>query len=370
MHKERDEPEADVERPALLTAAVVGLLVIFAAAALWAARVVFIPIALAILLSYAVHPMQRLLTRLGVPTVIAAALVMFTLVGGTACAIYGMRSQVTAFAGELPDAFRRISTLVSRPGHGALSQVRDAAKELERASANATQAPPAPRGVTRVQVETTPLSFRDLMWKGTGGAVTFAGQVLVVIVLVFYFLAADNLFKRKLVRIAGTLSEKRLTVEILNDIEQHIARYLAARFLVSVIVAVATALTFWALGMSQPAVWGVIAGVLNVIPYVGPTSVTLAAAVAAFLQFGSLEHAFWVGAAETAIGVLEGFVLTPVLMGKAGRMNGAAVFIALTIWGFLWGLWGLLLGVPLTMAIKVLCERVEALAPVAELLGE
>jgi predicted PurR-regulated permease PerM len=221
-----------------------------------------------------------------------------------------------------------------------------------------------------VQVETSPLSFTDLMWRSTGGAITFAGQSLVVGMLVFYFLAADDLFKRKFVKIAGTLSEKRLTVEILNDIERHIARYLAARFLISVIVAVATALTFWWLGMSQPAVWGLIAGILNVIPYVGPTVVTLAATVAAFLQFGSAEHAFWVGITETGINVLEGFVLTPVLMGKAGRMNGAAVFISLTIWGFLWGLWGLLLGVPLTMALKVLCDRVEALSPVAELLGE
>ncbi len=368
MHDHR-AADTDESLP-LLTMASVGLFVIFSFAVLWAASVVFIPIALAVLLSYAMHPIQRSLTRAGLPSAMAAAVVMFTLVGATGTAVYGVRGQVTAFVDELPDAFRRVSSLVSRPGDGAISRVREAAKELERASADATQAPPAPRGVTRVQVETTPLSFTDLMWKSTGGAITFAGQALVVVVLVFYFLAADDLFKRKFVRIADTFSDKRLTVEILNDIERHIARYLAARLLISIIVATATTVAFWWLGMSQPAAWGIIAGILNIIPYVGPTAVTFAAMVAGFLQSGSVEHAVWIGVAETAIGVTEGFVITPVLMGRAGRMNGAAVFISLTIWGFLWGLWGLLLAVPLTMALKVVCDRVEALAPVAELLGE
>ena len=365
-----DPNAAPDEFVSLLTVATVGLFVIFAAAALWAAREVFIPIALAILLSYAVSPLQRVLARTGLPNPLAAALVVFVLIGGSACSVYAVRSEVSSFVASVPEAFRQLSALVSRPGDGALSQMREAAKQLEQASANATQVPPAPRGVTRVQVETTPLSFTDLMWRSTAGAIMFAGQALVVIVLLFYFLAADDFFKRKLVKIAGTLSEKRLTVEILNDIEAHIGRYLAARLLISVIVAVATSAAFWCLGMSQPAVWGLLAGLLNVVPYVGPIVVTLAAATVAFLQAGSAAHAFWIGAAETVISMFEGFLITPMLMGRAMRMNGAAVFVALTIWGFLWGLWGLLLGVPLTMALKVVCERVDVLSPLADLLGE
>jgi predicted PurR-regulated permease PerM len=173
------------------------------------------------------------------------------------------------------------------------------------------------------------------------------------------------------VKIIGTrMSEKRLTVEILNDIERHVARYLAVRVLISAIVAVATWLAFWALGMPEPAIWGIAAGVLNVIPYLGPISFTATATTVAFLRFDSLPQALLVGAAAGLISAAEGFGLTPVLMGRAGRMNGAAVFIALTCWGFLWGLWGLLLAVPMTMAIKVICDHVDGLNDVSELLSE
>ena len=122
--------------------------------------------------------------------------------------------------------------------------------------------------------------------------------------------------------------------------------------------------------MPAAGVWAVAAGVLNVIPYLGPTAIALSAAVVGFLHFGTIDKAIIVGLTCTGIASAEGFVITPVLMGRAGRMNGAAVFIALTIWGFLWGIWGLLLAVPLTMAIKVLCDHVEELHGVGELLGE
>ena len=357
----------------VLSIAVVGLLVLAVAFCLWAASAVFIPIAFAVLLSYAVQPVQRLLAR-RLPGTVAAAVVVLAMLASGAWAVYGLRSQVSDLVASLPDAFQRVSVILREPGKGewqAVSQVRQAARKIEEASATATQAPPAPRGVTRVQVEAPPFSFTDLLWRNTGGAITFAGQVLVVIVLVFYFLAADDLFKRKLVKIAGTrLAEKRLTVEILNDIERHIGRYLAARLLISVIVCIATAAAFWALDMPQPAAWGIVAGVLNVVPFVGPTVVTIAASIAAFLHSGSPSHAVAVLVVEGGINTVEGFVLTPVLMGKAGRMSGAAVFIALTVWGFLWGLAGLLLAVPITMAVKVLCDRVDALAPIGELLGD
>jgi predicted PurR-regulated permease PerM len=353
--------------------ALLGLLVLASCLTLWAAQELFIPIALALLVSYALHPLHRVLLRAGLPQSLAAVLAIVltaVVIGGAA---YAMRAQANVFLDRLPDVAHRIHSEL-RDGGGAVSavtQVEQAAHEITGAT---TETPPPRRaqgGVTRVQVEEAPFSVRDAIWRSSGGLVAFAGQALVVIVLSFYVLASGDLFKRKLVRIAGTrMAHKRLTVEILNDIERHVARYLAVRVLISAIVAIATWLAFWALGMPEPAVWGIAAGLLNVIPYLGPSAVAATATIVGFVHFNSLPHALMAGGVATVIAMAEGFGLTPVLMGRAGRMNGAAVFVSLTCWGFLWGLWGLLLAVPMTMAIKVICDHVDGLSDVSELLSE
>jgi predicted PurR-regulated permease PerM len=351
--------------------ALIGVFGLLLCAALWAAQAVFIPIVLALLVSYALQPLHRLFLRAGLPAVVSAVLTIAVTAVAIGGPVYAMRSQASEFVNRLPEVARRIRTEFSGgPGApSAVSQVEQAAHEF--AGTTVTTEPSRQPGVTRIQVEPTPFSVRQMLWRSTGGLFTLAGQGFVVVVLTFYFLASDDLYKRKLVKIIGTrMSEKRLTVEILNDIERHVARYLAVRVLISAIVAVATWLAFWALGMPEPAIWGIAAGVLNVIPYLGPISFTATATTVAFLRFDSLPQALLVGAAAALISAAEGFGLTPVLMGRAGRMNGAAVFIALTCWGFLWGLWGLLLAVPMTMAIKVICDHVDGLNDVSELLSE
>jgi predicted PurR-regulated permease PerM len=282
-----------------------------------------------------------------------------------------MRSQANEFVNRLPEIARRVRAEMrgGSTASSAVSQVEEAAHEF--AGTTVTTEPPRQSGVTRIQVESNPFSVRQMIWRSTGGLFALAGQIFVVVVLTFYFLASGDLYKRKLVKIIGTrMAEKRLTVEILNDIERHVSRYLAVRVLISAIVATATWLSFWILGMPEPAIWGIAAGVLNVIPYLGPISFTATATLVAFAHFKSVPYALLVGAAAGGIGVAEGFGFTPILMGRAGRMNGAAVFIALTCWGFLWGLWGLLLAVPMTMAIKVICDHVDGLNDVSEILSE
>ncbi|HEX4567256.1 MAG TPA: AI-2E family transporter, partial [Vicinamibacterales bacterium] len=277
--------------------ALVGLFGLLLCAALWVAAAVFIPIALALLVSYALQPLHRLFRGAGLPAVLAAALsiaVTGIAIGGSA---YAMRSQANAFVSRLPEVARRIRAELSggSGGPSAVSQVEQAAHEF--AGTTITAEPSPKPGVTRIQVEQTPFSVRQMIWRSTGGLFALAGQGLVVVVLTFYFLASGDLYKRKLVKIVGTrMAEKRLTVEILNDIERHVARYLAVRVLISAIVATATWLAFWALGMPEPAIWGIAAGVLNVIPYLGPISFTATATLVAFLQFDSISHALLVGA--------------------------------------------------------------------------
>jgi predicted PurR-regulated permease PerM len=192
-----------------------------------------------------------------------------------------------------------------------------------------------------------------------------------VIFLVFFLLASGDLVKRKLVHIVGTkLSEKRMTVETLNEITAQIERFLLLQGLTCIAVGVCTGITLWAFGINQPEFWGAVAGVLCSVPYLGPMFVTVAVALVTFLQFDSIPMSVEIVAVIACIFSLEGFLVKPMVMGKAARINGLAMFIGLLFWGWVWGLIGMIVAVPIMMVIKAVCDRVENFRPLGELLDE
>ena len=176
--------------------------------------------------------------------------------------------------------------------------------------------------------------------------------------------------RRKLVKLAGpTLSKRRVTLEAINEIHDQIQRYMLVNLFTSVVVGVATWLSFTALGLNNAAVWGIAAGVLNLVPYIGAALITGGSALVGFMQFGTLEAALLVAAVSCVINGVEGFLLTPWLTSRANQMNPVAIFIGVLAWGWLWGAWGLLLGVPVLVIVKAVCDRIEDLKPVGEILG-
>jgi predicted PurR-regulated permease PerM len=225
-------------------------------------------------------------------------------------------------------------------------------------------------GVTRVTVEKPRFDIKDYLVVGTLGLAGAVGQLVVVLFLGYFLAAAGNTFRRKLVKIAGpTLTKKKLTVQALDEISEQVQRYLLVQLALSVLVGITTGLAFWALGVEYAAVWGAAAAVLNLVPYVGSIAVTAGAALVAFLQFGTLNMALVVGGASLLINVIEGNLLMPWLTSKTSSMSPVVIFVGVLFWGWLWGLWGLLLGIPIMMAIKAVCDRVDDLKPVGELLG-
>ena len=138
----------------------------------------------------------------------------------------------------------------------------------------------------------------------------------------------------------------------------------------SIIVGVATWLAFHGVGLSHPAAWGVAAGVFNSIPYFGPVIVAAGTFVVAFVQFGTVSMGAYVSAISLAITSIEGWLLTPWLTSRTAKTNEVAVFVGLIFWSFVWGLWGTLLAVPMLVAVKACCDRIDDLKPFAELLGE
>jgi predicted PurR-regulated permease PerM len=203
------------------------------------------------------------------------------------------------------------------------------------------------------------------------GAIGFAVQAVMVLFLAYYMLASGDRYKLKLIEIAGpSRFRKRLTLGILNSITAQVERFLLARAFISAIVGIATGVALAALGLSQPIIWGIAAGVLNNIPYVGPSAVVGAAALTGLVQFGTIEMAGAVGGAATAIAAVEGFVLTPWLMGRAGRMDTGVVFVSLLFWGWLWGIWGLLFAVPIMMSVKAVADNIDEPGFVRQFLRE
>jgi predicted PurR-regulated permease PerM len=225
--------------------------------------------------------------------------------------------------------------------------------------------------VPHVIVDKPRFDLRDHLWTGTLGLATMIGQVVVVTCLTFFMLTSGDTYRRKLVKITGPgLAEKKLTVQALDEINAQMQRYLLVQLLASLGTGLLTGICFAVIGLKHAAVWGIAAGVLNLIPYVGPIAVTAGAALVAFLQFGgNAQMALLVGGSSLVIDTLKGYVLVPWATSKATRMNAVAVFVGVLGWGWLWGVWGLLLGMPLLMAVKAVCDRVDHLKPIGELLG-
>jgi predicted PurR-regulated permease PerM len=339
-------------------------------AALWAGQVLLIPIVLSILISYALEPLVSRLQLCRVPRALAVPILLIALLG--AGGAYTLRGEAVAFVDRLPVAAHTVAQAIqgaTRGTPGTVSKVQAAARELELATRSASQKR-TPDGITAVRIEEPTFKWSDWLWQGSHGAMEFAAQMFAVLCLVYYLLAAGDMYKRKLVRIVPTLSDKKVTVDILAEIDRQIERFLLARLAISLIVGVAIWISFHLLGVELAGVWGVLSALLFAIPIFGPTLVVIAAAIAAFLQFGSVGMAAGVGGLCVVIAAVEGNVLAPWLMSRVGAMNAVAVFGSLMFWGWIWGAWGLLLAVPITAAAKAVCERVPDLSAFAELLKE
>lgn len=340
----------------------------------WASAV-FIPLMLGVMISYALSAPVNLMQKWHIPRAIGAAVLLLAIVGGTGSAVYSLSDDASDLIKTLPDAAYklRLALLKERgTSQGTMEQVQKAATQLERAaSETGAPVPATPSGVTRVQIEAPKLNVKDYLWMGTKGAIGFAGQLSMVLFLAYFMLVSGDMFRRKLVRIAGpTLSKKRITLRVLDEITGQIQRYLLVQVVTSVLVGVTTWLAFLWIGLEHAAIWGIAAGVFNTIPYLGPVIITGGTSLVAFLQFGTISMALVVGGISLLITSLEGYLLTPWLTGRASRMSPLVVFVSVLFWGWLWGVWGLLLGVPIIMMIKAVCDRVEDLKPVGELLGD
>ena len=372
-----DEPPREMERVMLhmpvdvRSASMVVVAFLMSLYALhWAADVV-IPVLMGLLFSYALSPVVGRLERAGVPRALGAAVVMVALVGGLAWTTWSLSDQANNLIESLPNAAQKLrDTLHQRqrdPNPSTIDQVQKAATTLAQATDSSAKSTP---GVAKVQIVKPTFNIQDYLFAGTMRAAEATAQVIVVAFITYFLLAAGDTFRRKLAKIAGpSFAKRKITVQALDEITEQVQRYLLVQLLTSMVVGAVTALAFWALGFNNAAVWGVLAGVMNLIPYVGTVAICGSSAVVALLQFGTIKMALEVGSVSIILHVVSGYIVTPWLTSRTSRLNAVVVFVGVLAWGWLWGIWGLLLGTPILMAVKAVCDRVEDLKPIGELLG-
>lgn len=350
----------------------VGLLAIIALiAALYLARAFVVPLLIGILASYTLRPVVNWLTTCRIPRAVGAAMVLAALAGSLSWVAFSLSDDAAAVIETLPESARKLRQNLSAARTGAptaLQNMQETANELEGAAADAG----AKRGTRLVTVSASePTAWlRDYALAQSRLLITVVMQAPIVLLLTYFLLASGDHFRRKLVGFVGpSLTRMKDAVRILDEIDTQVQRYLLATLVSNILIAVGTWLAFEALGMQHAAFWGVAAGILHFIPYLGPVLVALASGMAGFLQFGALPGAFAVAGASLLVSGVVGFLFTTWLQSRFAGVNAAVLFIALLFFGWLWGVWGLLLGAPLIAIAKVICDRVETLKPVGKLLG-
>jgi predicted PurR-regulated permease PerM len=357
----------DIRHAALSLGAAVALIWI-----LKTAQDVLIPFVVSGLLFYALDPFVDRLQRWRIPRAIGALVMLLAVVGSIGATGYYLSDQFISVVEQVPTSVRKLRDELKKPvkENGTLSKVQQAADAIDRTAAEGTQPTPAPRGVMRVQVEQPAFRVSDYVSSGWRTLPAVAGVSVMIFFLTLFLLIADDLFKRKLIKHVGAFARKRVTVQILDEIGQQMERFILVQIFTSIIVALVTFATLAWLGLEHAAVWGLVAGLLNSIPYFGPVVVTIAIAMVGYMQFGAIGPTVSVASAALIITTLEGWVLTPLLLRRMAQMNPIATFAGLLFWTWMWGVWGMLLAVPITMAIKVVCDHIEPFRPVGDFLGD
>jgi len=342
----------------------------------WAQKF-FVPLLLGILIAYTLNPVVRWLERWHIRRIIGATLVTAMIVGAMGGTLYRLQGEFFNILDELPKLTHKVTRILSNTSgeRSTLQQMQAAAAEIERAASNvgadARRAVQQRRQSAPAAAASSPIRVMDWVLAGSMSLAAFLSQATMVIFLVFFLLLAGDTFKRKLVKLTGpSLTRKKVTVHILDDINTSIQSYMFMLLVTNILLALLMWGALRLIGLENAGAWAAFAGVAHLMPYFGPLVITVATGMAAFLQFETLSMVMLVAGASLVIATLVGMVVATWMTGKIARMNPAAVFVSLLFWGWLWGVWGLLLGVPVVMVLKVVAERVEGMEIVSELLGE
>ncbi|HJU23118.1 MAG TPA: AI-2E family transporter [Casimicrobiaceae bacterium] len=367
-------PESQVV-PRRQRATVTALIILATLAVCAAAKVAapfLIPVVVGTLASYSLKPLVNGLERIHVPRAIGSAIVLLVIAAIIGGGIFLLRDDATSALAALPEAAHKIRIAArasSEEPTGPVGHVRAAAAELNRAAAEATGAPAPPTASPAPPA--APSAIQQWVSEESAKFLEVLVEIGVAGLLAYFLLAAGDAFRRKLAHLAGpTLAARRITVEILDEIDAQVQRYLVTMLVLNTLIGISTWAILLGFGVEHAVLWGVFAAVVHIIPYVGSAVTIVATGVATFVQYEDIARAVIVAGLVGIAATLIGMGLSAWMLGRAFRMNAVAVFVALIFFGWLWGGWGLLVGVPLLAVVKTTAERIPGLERIAVLLAE
>jgi predicted PurR-regulated permease PerM len=333
----------------LIRALLAGIFMLTAIYALYFARDFVMPVVLAFLLALMLTPIVRFLKKRGVPEAVSATLLVLFSVIALACAGYFLSGPIVQLANEAPEIGRRVTERLSEFRHP-FEKFMAVSHEVEKVT-DTTQEP----GVQRVVVAQPGIVSQaagNLLSAGTTAAITF--------VLSLFLLASGTMFYEKIIQSFARLSEKKRALRLVYDVEREISRYLLTVAIINAGLGVVIALGLWAIGMPNPAVWGVAAAALNVLPYIGALTTVVRVACISLIRFDTLTYAMLAPLFVILCNIIEGQLITPLIVGRRLEINAVAIFIAVAFWSWLWGFIGALIAVPLLVIVKVFCDHFDS----------
>lgn len=355
------QPSDDTgERPrSLPSVALSGLFLLAVFYTLYFARLFILPVVLAILLNLLLAPLVKGLARLHIPAGLGAAAVILFLVGVLGTGVYLLAGPAAEWVDRAPTSIVRLEEklrILQRP----VEQVQRAKKEVEKLTQlggeEENEAPVRIRGEGMVDAI-------------LGGAWTVVGAVLMMLVLLYFLLASGDLFLRKLIRVLPTLADKKRAVEIARKLQEDISTYLLTITLINTGLGLAIGISMHFVGMPNAPLWGAMATILNFIPYLGAMLGIAVVAIAALFTFDVLRDFLHPPLIYLLLTTTEAYLITPLVIGKRLTLNPVVILLGLLFWGWMWGIVGAVLAVPLLVSFKIFCDHVPPLAPLGEFLG-
>lgn len=355
----RTEPRELLERnPDTRTLALLGLLTLAALYTLYFARPVLLPVALAILLGFILDPVVGLFSRLRVPRALAAGIVIVGLLGATGFAVSRLAGPAADWIEDAPAHFAELEQK--------LGGIREPVEDVGRATEEVEKITRMEPGRSEPERVVSNPSLATVMWQNVR---KFISDGVITLTLLFFLLASGDLFLRKIARVLPSIRSKKRAVKVARHVRHDISTYLGTLSVVNVGLGLGVAGVMLALDMPNPVLWGVMAGLLNFVPYLGPLVGVTIVAMVSLLTFDAIGRAALAPLGYLALNAIEGSLVTPAVMGRRLSLNPVAVFTSLLFWGWIWGIPGALMAVPLVVTAKIVCDHYEPLAGFGEFLG-
>src|SRR5436189_2935110 len=336
--------------------ALTGLFILAFFYTIYFMRSMLLPIVLALLLSYLLRPIVRGLAKLKIPLAVSAAVILIGLLVLVAYGISALATPTVAWLQKAPAGLAELQHKL-RPVKKSVAQVTQATSEIEKLATTDAEA-------KAVEVKRHPIT--ETFFTRTP---EFIASAFFLVILLYFLLVYDQVFIAKLVKLLPTLSDKKMAVGIAQDIESQISRYLFTITAINACLGLAVGTAVGLLGLRNPLMWGVMVALLNFVPYLGALTGIICMTIGAVLSFDSLGYALIFPAVYLAFGTLEGSFITPWIMGRSLTLNPVIILLSLTFWGWMWGIVGIILAVPILAAFKIFCAHIKPMEPLAEFLS-